>query len=63
MSNKKRYLRAMAISFFVLVISFFNFTRLAGTECVRTIHVVTLLICGIGIGVFIVNFFGMLRSK
>jgi len=64
MSNdKKQHLRAMAISFFVLAISFFNFTRLTGSECIRAIHVVTLLVCGMAIGVFISNIFGMLRNR
>ena len=56
MSNKNRHMRAMAISFF-------NFTRLTGSECIRAIHVITLLVCGMAIGVFISNLFGMLRSK
>jgi hypothetical protein len=64
MSNdKKQHLRAMAISFFVLAISFFNFTRLTGSECIRAIHVVTLLVCGMATGVFISNIFGMLRNR
>jgi high-affinity K+ transport system ATPase subunit B len=63
MSNRKQHLRGMAISFFVIAISFFNFMRLAGSECIRAIHVVTLLVCGIAIGVFISNLFVMLRNK
>jgi hypothetical protein len=53
----------MALSFFVLALSFFNFTRLTGSECIRAIHVVTLLVCGMAMGVFISNLFAMLRSK
>ena len=62
-TDKKQHLRAMAISFFVLAISFFNFTRLTGSECIRAIHVVTLLVCGMATGVFISNIFGMLRNR
>ena len=63
MANKNRHLRAMALSFFVLALSFFNFSRLAGSECIRAIHVVTLLVCGMAIGVFISNLFGLLKGK
>ena len=63
MINKNRHLRAMALSFFVLALSFFNFTRLAESECIRAVQVVTLLVCGMAIGVFISNLFAMLRRK
>lgn len=63
MRNRNPHLRAMAISFFVLAISFFNFTRLTGSECIRAIHIVTLLVCGMAIGVFLMNLFGLLREK
>jgi len=62
MNTKKQHLRGMAISFFVMAISFFNFMRLTGSECIRAIHVVTLLVCGIAIGVFISNLFAILRK-
>ncbi|HEV8082961.1 MAG TPA: hypothetical protein VGP55_07160 [Chitinophagaceae bacterium] len=61
--RNKNNLRAMAISFFVLTISFFNFTRLTNSDCVRAIHVVTLLVCGMAIGVFLTNLFGYFRNK
>jgi hypothetical protein len=61
--RNKNNLRAMAISFFVLAISFFNFTRLTNSDCVRAIHVVTLLVCGMAIGVFLTNLFGYFRNK
>lgn len=60
---RKNSARAMAISFFVIIISFFNFEKLSGSECIRAIHVVTLLVCGMGIGVFLQNLFGFLRNK
>lgn len=61
--RNKNNLRAMAISFFVLTISFFNFTRLTNSDCVRAIHVVTLLVCGMAVGVFLTNLFGYFRNK
>jgi hypothetical protein len=63
MQNRNRHLRTMAISVFILVISIFNFEKLAGSECIRTIHIVTLLVCGMAIGLFISSLFAMLRSK
>jgi len=63
MKNKSQLLRAMGISFFVVTISFLNFMRLTGTECIRAIHIVTLLICGIAIGTFISSLFMVLRNK
>lgn len=56
-------LRAMAISFFVLAISFFNFTQLANSDCIRAIHIVTLLVCGMAIGAFIANLFAFFIKK
>ncbi|MEO8108383.1 MAG: hypothetical protein ABI594_00040 [Ginsengibacter sp.] len=56
-------LRAMAVSFFVLAISYFNFIRLADSDCIRAIHVVTLLVCGMAIGVFLANLFAFFIKK
>jgi hypothetical protein len=56
-------LKGMAIAFFIIALSFWNFTGLSGSECIRNIHVVTLLTCGAGIGVFIVSLFMWIRSK
>ncbi len=63
MRNKNPYLRAMAISAFVLVMTIFNFTRLTNSDCIRAIHVVTLLVCGMAIGVFLTNLFGFFKNK
>ncbi len=56
-------LRGMAMAFFIIAISFWNFSRLTGSECIRTIHIITLLTAGAGIGMFITNFFLWLRSR
>jgi hypothetical protein len=60
---RRKHTRAMALSFFVIAISFFNFTHLSGSECIRAIHVVTLLVCGMAIGVFLSNLFALLIKK
>jgi len=63
MRNKNPYLRAIAISLFVIIISKFNFERLTGSECIRAIHIVTLLVCGMAIGVFLNNLFALLKKR
>ncbi|MGN6530206.1 MAG: hypothetical protein ACTHK0_00455 [Ginsengibacter sp.] len=59
---RKSNQRGMAISLFVIIISIFNFERLSNSECIRAIHVVTLLVCGMAIGIFLMNFVGWLRT-
>ncbi len=56
-------LRGMVIAFFVIALSFWNFSRLTGSECIRAIHVATLLTLGAGIGVFLVTLFMWIRSR
>ncbi len=56
-------LRAIAIAFFVAALSFWNFSRLTGSECIRAIHIVTLLTCGAAIGVILSNLILFLRNK
>ena len=53
----------MAISLFVIALSFWNFSRSPGSENVRTLQIVTLLTAGAAIGVFITCFFMWLRKK
>ncbi|CAN5313156.1 hypothetical protein BH09BAC2_BH09BAC2_05950 [soil metagenome] len=61
--RKRTPLRGMAIAFFVLAISFYNFSRLSESECIRTIHIVTLLVSGMAIGIFMSNLFALLRER
>jgi len=60
---RKQYIRGIAISVFVMAITFFNFTNLKGCDCIRAIHIVNLLACGIGIGVFLTNLFALLKNR
>jgi hypothetical protein len=61
--NRRTPQRAIALSFFIAAISFFNFSRLQGSECIRAIHVLTLLVCGAAIGVALSSLFTLLRNK
>ena len=60
---QKNHRRGIAISILVIAISILNFTNLDGSECIRPIHIITLLVCGMGIGVLIVNLFGYLGKR
>lgn len=60
---RRTHSRTMAISLFLIAISIFNFMNLKGNENVDAIHIISLLVCGMGIGIFLVSLFGMLRSK
>ncbi|MEO6814558.1 MAG: hypothetical protein ABI172_11550 [Ginsengibacter sp.] len=60
---RRKYFRSMAISLFIIAISVINFARLPNSGCIRAIHVVTLLVCGMAIGIFMTNLFGLLLRK
>lgn len=55
--------RGLALGLVVTALSFGNFTRIPGSECVRAIHIVTLMTCGAGLGVAIVCLIMMIRGK
>lgn len=55
--------RAIAFSLFIAAISFFNFSRLQGSDCIRAIHMVTLLTAGAAIGIAISKLVTLLRNK
>ncbi len=53
----------IALSLFLIGISMLNYSRLQGSNCIRPIHVVTLLVCGIAIGVLLVNVLVLFKKK
>ncbi len=60
---RKQHIRLIAISLFVIGITLFNFSKLAGSDCIRAIHIVNLLACGMAIGLFLTNAIALLRNK
>jgi hypothetical protein len=60
---RRKHIRAIIVSVFLIVITTFNFLNLSGIECIRAIHVINLLVCGLGIGLFLENLIGLLREK
>jgi hypothetical protein len=63
MKPKSRVRRSMIISAIVVLFTATTFMRLTGIENIRAIHIVTLLTCGMGIGIFLVNFALFIRTK
>jgi hypothetical protein len=57
--NRKMNMRYFVIGLFIASLSFWNFTNLEGGENIKAIHIVSLLVCGIGLGVAIVAGFLM----
>ncbi|MEO8853458.1 MAG: hypothetical protein ABI359_06745 [Ginsengibacter sp.] len=60
---RRSHIRGMAISFFVILISVFNFLELSDSDCIRAIHIVTLLVIGAAIGVFLSNLFAFIIQR
>ncbi|HNR21189.1 MAG TPA: hypothetical protein PKN75_07595 [Bacteroidia bacterium] len=63
MIDKKRNLRAVAISMLVICLSFWNYNNLSGKENIRLIHEVSLLVLGFAGGVFFVNLISLFRKN
>jgi hypothetical protein len=63
MDKKKSLRTSLILAVLMMGTSFGNYTRLSGTENIRPIHVVTLLTCGVGIGIFLVSLIMLIRSK
>jgi hypothetical protein len=49
-----------AFAIFLMTMSYF---RLKGSECIRPIHIVTLLVLGAAIGVLLVNIINVIKEK
>jgi hypothetical protein len=49
-----------AFAIFLMTMSYF---RLKGSECIRPIHIVTLLVLGGAIGVLLVNIVNLIKEK
>jgi hypothetical protein len=47
--------RSLVVAALVILLMTVNFTRLKGSECIRPIHIVTLLTMGAAIGVLLMN--------
>jgi hypothetical protein len=58
-SNK----RSIAIASLIVLLMGVNFSRLNGSNCIRPIHIITLLTMGAAVGVLLINIILLLKSK
>ncbi len=61
-NSENKYVRGMLASIVIVALSAFNFIRIEGHEDVRAVMIVTLLACGVGIGILFINLIGWIRS-
>ncbi len=55
--------RPLFIATIVLIISIGNYSRLSGTECIRPIHMLSLLTMGAAIGIILNQFMQRFRKN
>lgn len=60
MNPQKRSLAVMAL---VIILMIVNFTRLSGSECIRPIHIVTLITLGAALGIMLVNIIYLIKKR
>jgi predicted permease len=60
MNNNKKKLLMPAFAIFLMIMSY---SRLTGSECIRPIHFVTLLVLGAAIGILLVNIINLIKEK
>jgi predicted permease len=60
MNNNKRKLFMPALAIFLMTM---NYSRLKGSECIRPIHIVTLLVLGAAIGILLVHIVNLIKEK
>ncbi len=60
---RKRFLRILIVGILIALLSAYNYSHLSGTENIHAIHIVTLLVCGMGIGMFLISISGLFFWK
>jgi ABC-type Fe3+-siderophore transport system permease subunit len=55
--------RSIIIPLVIIIISFYNFYRGGGAETIKIVQVVSLLVCGMAIGIFIKSLIEFFRDK
>ncbi len=59
---EKNTRRSIAVSVLVLSLMFFNFNNMKDSECIRAIHVVTLMVAGAAAYVLLVNIIALIKG-
>jgi hypothetical protein len=55
--------RPIIISLVIIVLSFYNFYREEGSQNIRAVQIVSLLVCGMAIGIFLKSTVEFFRDK
>ncbi len=55
--------RSLGITALVIILLSANFIRLKGSECIRPIHIVTLITLGAALGVMLVNIISLMKNR
>jgi len=61
-TKRKNYV-SFIVPVFIILLSLMNYSRLTGTENIRAIHIVTLLVMGMGIGILLRNLIAYFRGQ
>jgi hypothetical protein len=61
--DRTRLKKILAASGGMAAVTFANFSRLSGLENIRPIHQVSLLVCGIMLGIFIFAMVMLMKEK
>jgi len=60
---RKSRIRPIIISLVITIISFYNFYRAGGAETIKIVQIISLLVCGMAIGIFIKSLVEYVRDK
>lgn len=60
---RRNPIRSIIISLVIIILSFYNFYRGGGSETIRTVQIVSLLVCGMAIGIFVKSVVEYFRDK
>ena len=55
--------RPIIISLVIIILSFYNFYREDGSQNIRAVQIVSLLVCGMAIGIFLKSMVEFFRDK
>ena len=55
--------RPIIISLVIIILSFYNFYREEGSQNIRAVQIVSLLVCGMAIGIFLKRVVEFFRDK
>ncbi len=55
--------RAAMIAVFIIALTIFNFSRIPNSDCIRPIHIVTLIALGLALGVLLTSVMLIIRSR